>query len=170
MPFPRIFAPVAVALITGALLGCADTEGDRPAAAPADQDSDWSQYLRPADDHVQISVQGCPAPNQGPATDLQVDIDPKEAHVYHGAEFRWETSGDNAMIQVRRRPQGATWPFQEAQFPEVAGGQPIPAGRADQAEVASRSQYDVIVRCGNMRVTIDPEVIIRDPNHRLTED
>lgn len=172
MPHPFPPRAPAMALVLAALLvGCepgddAAPQDDRTIAS--DQEMDLRAYLRtPPDTLVTVTVTGCGETGQpDPDGDVQVEVavEPGEAHVESGTNFRWVAEGDMTYMQIRYR--SGAWPFQARELPQTPPGQSANAGVA-RGEKGDRSKYDVIVRCRNLTLTIDPEIVIRDPGDRF---
>jgi hypothetical protein len=169
-PFP-LRAPAMVAVLAALLVGCeqpvdrAETP-DRPIdAETAQAPPDLRPYLRPSDSTVTVTATGCGTGNQ-PLGEVTVVVEPWEAQVNEGSDFAWVVDSASDMTSVRIRRKGnPAWPA--ADLPEGRPGDRIPAGAA-VGKKGDRIQYDILIRCRNATLVIDPDIVIRDPNDWLT--
>lgn len=170
MTFPsRILGPAAVALIAAMLIGCNDVE-DRPAVM-ADQETDdrfteddLRGFLPPNVDHVNINIDGCPAP---PGDAVTLEVDPSVAYINPRADnFEWRINGGRAArVGVQPKAGETNWPFADSLPPWTpANPGPIRPGTPPSGQHGDSSSYDVVVQCGATRIIIDPDIIIRDPD------
>jgi hypothetical protein len=166
-PFPSR-APAMALVLTALLVGCEPGDDGVPPddrTIGGNQELDLRAYLRtPPDTLVTVTVTGCGEAGPPNPTEVEVAVEPGEAHVESGTNFRWVAEGDMTYMQIRYR--SGAWPFQARELPQTPPGQSANAGVA-RGEKGDRSKYDVIVRCRNLILTIDPEIVIRDPGDRF---
>lgn len=149
-------APVAAAVLATLLTGCdMDTNDEMQVAQDAETtEADLSIYLPDPVERILIRITGCVAE----ADSVTVLVDPWVAHINLGQPFRWDIEGDAASVRVAYRAGEPRL----AELPEAEPQGSIESPGLD-GEPGHRLHYNIIARCGEGILVIDPDIMIRDP-------
>jgi hypothetical protein len=154
MPQPsRVFTWVSAVLICTAVAACDTGDPQRGEVRDREVRNDQDARLPATVETIEINIEGC-------GTDtIRVVVDPWEAHVVRGRDFAWVVGGQANSDSVRIRHR--TGQPQLPDLPAAAAGGRITVQGGLAGAPGDRIQYDIIARCGNQMLIIDPDIVIR---------
>jgi hypothetical protein len=149
-------------LVAASVAACAPEESQRGAVPDEAVDNAAGARLPDPVENIEISIEGC-------GTDtIRVVVEPWEAHVVRGRDFGWNVAGGTNADSVRVRHR--TGQPQLPDLPAAAPGGRIPVQGGLAGAAGTRIQYDIIARCGDKTLIIDPDIVIRTGGSYLSPE
>lgn len=92
---------------------------------------------------------------------VTITVDPWEANVAPDTSIEWVVSGADSILIEPKNP--GRWPFPGRPKPGNPN-LPAKAGKVDKdAKDKDRYPYNIILIAGDLRIDIDPDIVIFDP-------